>query len=1123
MKKRLVAGLLILVMLLTSIGGFADSGRSRVTISIDRKTVDQAYILEPVELELRPGESAWDLTKRVLEDWDIEADYDYNEDYNTVYIKSIDGLGEFDHGMKSGWMYNVNGIYPEYGAANYSLEAGDKLEWRYTKDLGEDLGHSFEEVDKSGLRTSLDSLEKVLSEAEYKEPGLRAAKSAYENGETVYQDPASSTEDVSAAIARIDQALEALEKIDAEEVDKGKLEKLIRRLEELLASDKYSDLDLARLARLYDKAQELYGNDQASQEDLGELEGQIKEVINSLEELESGDLDLDRLLDINLEYIYGAGSPQVGSIGGEWSVIALARSNFKLPASYIEEYYNRARKYINKNIEDGRLSRSKSTDNSRLILSLTSIAKDVSNVDGHNLLEGLRDMDYIEKQGLNGPVWALIALDSHDYDIVRARPGERQTTREALIATILDRQLEDGGWALATRAEKSEPDMTAMVIQALAKYRSKPEVKRALNQALETLSRLQNKDAGYGVKGFSSTRETPNLESTAQVLLALNYLDIDPLKDPRFIKGGQTILDDLARYAFETGGFKHSREQASPDGMASEQGSYALVSYDRYLSGKDKLYDMTDLEIEKTLDDYYYIDSNIRDEKVSSKDYSFWARAYKNNKEIDLIVEHNNRRIRPRRDSYNLELEEARNLVSLYIMDQGKLAYEVKFRLDLEEEDLLVEEEKVKLSIDKKTIGGGFIIRPREVELRKNDSVWDITRRLLDREGIKYNYSYTAKYNSVYIESIDGLGEFDHGPDSGWMYNVNGKYPSYGASQYRPRKNDRIEWRYTKDLGADLGQDLEEWEEELDSKYLKDLRDLKDRAEKILRNKKDYSKKNIEALEQALDMKEKTLAQLKKKIKALEEALEALEAERTVDSLEKELGELKKIIGDLDRSLYKKEDLARLDKALKLPEASSEEIREKISHLKEALGKLNPKLLEEVLFKDWDQVAAWALDDINEALRLGIVKGDGDSFRPKDRVSRSEFIKILLLALDKDLGGEVDNNFIDVYKDDWYYAYVNRGYELGLIRGHNYSYRPRDYISREEIASIAGRSLGLESPSLEKPLDYGEVSGWARQDVLKAMEKGLMLGDAGYFRPKDYTTREMAVVIAMRLRNLYKI
>ena len=158
-------------------------------------------------------------------------------------------------------------------------------------------------------------------------------------------------------------------------------------------------------------------------------------------------------------------TPTVGSIGGEWMVLGLARSGREVPAGY----YDNVVSYVNQKIDQqGRLHSSKSTDNSRLILALTAMGKDVTDVGGHNLLQGLTDMKYVKKQGINGPIWALIALDCHGYEVPTAPTGADPVTRQKLIEAILDGRLADGGWSISGRV--SDADMTGMAIQALAPY-----------------------------------------------------------------------------------------------------------------------------------------------------------------------------------------------------------------------------------------------------------------------------------------------------------------------------------------------------------------------------------------------------------------------------------------------------------------------------------------------------------------------------------------------------------------------------------------------------------------------------------------------------------------------------
>ena len=288
-----------------------------------------------------------------------------------------------------------------------------------------------------------------------------------------------------------------------------------------------------------------------------------------------------------LEALSAEHTPTVGSVGGDWIIIGLARSGRDVP----DAYYDNVVDYVKQNINDAeQLHRSKSTDNSRVILALTAMGKDVTDVDGHDLLQGLTDMAYLTKQGINGPVWALIAFDSGKYEIPAAHEGAKQVTREELIAYILSAQLEDGGWALS--GDVGDPDMTAMALQALAPYYDTDEaVAAVVDAALKALSDAQQEDGGFGSGG------TANSESAAQVIVALAALDIDPNTDERFVKNGRSVIDALCGYYVDGGGFRHLSD-GERDGMATEQGYYALAAYYRFLGGQTSLYDMSDVTIE---------------------------------------------------------------------------------------------------------------------------------------------------------------------------------------------------------------------------------------------------------------------------------------------------------------------------------------------------------------------------------------------------------------------------------------------------------------------------------------------------------------------------------------------
>lgn len=294
--------------------------------------------------------------------------------------------------------------------------------------------------------------------------------------------------------------------------------------------------------------------------------------------------------------------PVVASIGGEWTVLSLARSGIKVPKKYYEDYYKR----VEKTVKDskGILHRMKFTEYSRVILALTAINKDVTDVGGYNLLSYLSDFDNVKKQGINGPIFALIAFDAGNYDIPIDKKASVQTTRQGIIDFILDKEIHKGtskagGWALS--GTDPDPDITFMAIQSLANYMDQKEVKEAVDRALKVMSKKQLSTGGYNSWG------TENCESTAQAIVALTALGIDIDTDSRFIKTDKkgnknTLMDGMMQFYCKGGGFAHVNEGYDGGGgsgtglnaMATDQGMYALDAYYRYINGKNKLYDMTD-------------------------------------------------------------------------------------------------------------------------------------------------------------------------------------------------------------------------------------------------------------------------------------------------------------------------------------------------------------------------------------------------------------------------------------------------------------------------------------------------------------------------------------------------
>lgn len=280
---------------------------------------------------------------------------------------------------------------------------------------------------------------------------------------------------------KLKAAEQALAALKASEDDRKEAQQVIQLIDQLgtITLDSEKDVEAARAA--YEKLTDIQ-----------------KALVTNYEKLVAAEAALESKKTFAVfedayittgDYMESLGVPGVGSIGGEWMVIGLARSGRTVP----EGFYDNVLSFVEENIDENqRIHQAKSTENSRLILALTAIGKDVTNVGGHDLLEGLKEMEYVSYQGLNGTIWALIAFDCGNYPV----PEDGDVTREALVQTILDAQLADGGWALV--GEEADADMTGMALQSLAPYYGSSEaVKLAVDSAVETLSLMQNADGSF--------------------------------------------------------------------------------------------------------------------------------------------------------------------------------------------------------------------------------------------------------------------------------------------------------------------------------------------------------------------------------------------------------------------------------------------------------------------------------------------------------------------------------------------------------------------------------------------------------------------------------------------------
>ena len=239
--------------------------------------------------------------------------------------------------------------------------------------------------------------------------------------------------------------------------------------------------------------------------------------------------------------------PIPGPLGGEWLVLGMCRLGYDLPEGWIDGYRQKLERYVTDC--GGILHDRKYTEYSRVILTVTAMGGDARNVAGCDLTAPLEDYEQTIFQGVNGAIYALLALDSGNYG--------SEAIRERYIAHILEKELPDGGWCMM--GDAPEADVTAMALQALAKYRDRKDVGAAVERGLKVLE----------------AAEYTTSEAVSQTIVALCELGMPADEKVKL----------LLTYQTEAGDFRHVMD-GDADALSTEQAFYALVSASLQLSGK---------------------------------------------------------------------------------------------------------------------------------------------------------------------------------------------------------------------------------------------------------------------------------------------------------------------------------------------------------------------------------------------------------------------------------------------------------------------------------------------------------------------------------------------------------
>ncbi len=384
------------------------------------------------------------------------------------------------------------------------------------------------------------------------------------------------------------------------------------------------------------------------------------------------------------------------------------------------------------------------------------------------------------QQGIMSHVFALHLLNNG--------VATEALSAEATVATLLSLQYEDGGWALYGAA--SDPDVTAMVLQALAPHQADIAVQKAIDRALNRLSALQRPEGDYASFG------TPNAETTAQVLLALSELGLDAMADARFIKEGHTLLDGILRYRLPDGGYAH-RLGYSANEQAAAQVLLALTAYLRMQEGLPGLY-LLDRRAEAEVSASAFhpaprllIAGGIVLVMLAAMLIMFLRGRRKPHTYVTLLL----LCIALLAAVLLIHIQSADSYYSGQLPDKPDAVGSVTLSIRCDR--------AVGLAEGAHLPENGQLLPPTAMPIRPGDTVFTLLTEAAQAFGIHLESSGSAGMR--YVQGMGNLYEFGCGDLSGWLYAVNGATPSVGCDQYLPGDGDVIEWAYSLDMGGDLG------------------------------------------------------------------------------------------------------------------------------------------------------------------------------------------------------------------------------------------------------------------------------------------------------------------------------
>lgn len=436
------------------------------------------------------------------------------------------------------------------------------------------------------------------------------------------------------------------------------------------------------------------------------------------------------------------------------------------------------------------------TDHIRYIFGLLAVGKDPTTAweTKRNLYAELAAQQKADGSigGINKHAWAMLALDT---GVKRGQDIGTwdNSAKEKALQHVLKQEKEKGGFSLSLKAEDAaDPDMTSMVLLALANYQDDSAVNAVIERAKHVLREQQLDTAGWGAWGENSN-------SIATVISGLVALGED-VTSAEWQKGGKSPVDALSKFQTKNGAFAFTLPADQwVNTKALEQ---SLIALQEIKTGKSVWQQFSEVEnvdppVETVDKAQLTVAIQTAEEKLGSTQEGTTAGTFTkaSREEFQQAIT----------KAKSIEVDETADqlLINTAISDLKQAIAQYEKSIIKPVVTPPADPTYITFSVETRTMGTGDIISPKQFKIESGDTAFTVLKREVENRSIPIKFSGAGP--TIYVKSINNLGEFDGGPLSGWMYSVNGEFPQYSAGIYDLKKDDILRWQYTRNLGADIG------------------------------------------------------------------------------------------------------------------------------------------------------------------------------------------------------------------------------------------------------------------------------------------------------------------------------